>query len=288
MKTYLALLGALVFWSSAFVGIRWALLSYSPGALAVTRQVMAACFFLIVFFFRKRKPFHWKDALGAIVLGALGIGVYAIFLNKGEMHISASLSSFIVGMAPILNTALAVLFLNEKVSKYLILGIVISTFGMLMIAFNDISSLDRTHIGLVWVCMATALGSLYAVGQKPILKRMEPYTFATFAFIGSALSVLYFMPVGIREVLERPKDFYIVLYLALFPSFVSYFCWSYALSKFPVSKASTSLYAMPFLATLFEVALFKELPTLFALVGGIFALLGALIVAIPRKGNPPS
>jgi drug/metabolite transporter (DMT)-like permease len=54
------------------------------------------------------------------------------------------------------------------------------------------------------------------------------------------------------------------------------------LSKFPASRASNFLYSVPPLSTLLGLLWLGEVPGLFAIIGGIMALLGVAIVNLAK------
>jgi drug/metabolite transporter (DMT)-like permease len=54
------------------------------------------------------------------------------------------------------------------------------------------------------------------------------------------------------------------------------------LSKFPASRASNFLYSVPPISTLLGYLWLGEVPNLFAVIGGIMALLGVVAVNLAR------
>src|SRR5690349_15366878 len=101
----LALVLAITLWASAFVGIREALLGYSPEGLALLRYLIASVIMGVVYFrLPVRANVPWKDRFMLLLTGILGIGVYNITLNHGELVLDSGVASFITSQSPIFAT----------------------------------------------------------------------------------------------------------------------------------------------------------------------------------------
>src|SRR3990167_5625961 len=122
-KTKVALFLTVLFWASAFVGIKAGLQSYSPGGLALLRFLAASlCMFFIYIRQPIRQTIPLRDVLQILFCGIIGVGFYHIGLNYGEMAVSSGIASFIISLSPLITIILAVIFLNEKINFFGILG----------------------------------------------------------------------------------------------------------------------------------------------------------------------
>jgi drug/metabolite transporter (DMT)-like permease len=72
------------------------------------------------------------------------------------------------------------------------------------------------------------------------------------------------------------------IYLGIGPSMIAYATYSVMLSKFPASRASNFLYSVPPISTLLGFLWLGEVPTLFAIIGGIMALVGVITVNLAK------
>src|SRR6185295_7545349 len=94
-KLRIALWVVIIFWASAFVGIRAGLLHYSPGGLALLRYLIASIAMIFVYFSRPhRSVLYGKDLILALISGVIGIGLYNITLNYGESSVTSGVASF--------------------------------------------------------------------------------------------------------------------------------------------------------------------------------------------------
>src|SRR5213083_1667472 len=118
----LAALVSVVLWAAAFVGIRAAGRSFSPGALALGRLTIGSVLLGGLVLSRPiLRP--TKRELGLLVLaGLLWFGVYNLVLNDAERRVDAGTAAMLVLIAPIFIIALAAAFLQERTTPNLLLG----------------------------------------------------------------------------------------------------------------------------------------------------------------------
>ena len=147
LKAKIAIFIALVLWASAFVGIRAGLEEYSPEGLALLRYLVASVCLSAVYIIRpRRNPVRFRDFYLLLAVGVIGIGIYNLTLNYGELTISSGMSSFIISQAPILTAVLAIIFLGETLSFTRVLGFVISILGVALITIGEQESFSLSLI----------------------------------------------------------------------------------------------------------------------------------------------
>src|SRR5882724_2988871 len=100
-KIYLAVAITIISWASAFAGIRAGLQSYAPEQVALLRYLTASAVLLVIAVYNRTPLPRRKDLIAIVVLGALGITIYNITLNKGEHDTPAAVASLIIASAPI-------------------------------------------------------------------------------------------------------------------------------------------------------------------------------------------
>src|SRR5215472_10533032 len=89
-------------WASAFAGIRASLQAYSPAHLALLRY-LSASLVLAGYAVVTRMPLpRGRDMLGLLLSGIVGIAVYNIALNYGELTVSAGIASFLINTVPVI------------------------------------------------------------------------------------------------------------------------------------------------------------------------------------------
>ena len=278
VKVHTMLLGSLFLWSSAFVGIKLALVTFSPGALALSRFLVASlCMFFIYSTQIIKTQVAWVDKMCLMAAGVIGIGLYNICLNYSELQVSAGLASFVIGLMPVISIILSCVFLKEHLYPKVWIGIVISLLGLSLLALGEGSSSQIVQ-GILLVLVSACCGALLAIVQKRFVRSYSAITVIAWVIWGGTLSLLWYTPLLTHE-LPNASLFAIgiVLYLGIFPAALAYWAWTYVLKHSSVIKASTSLYAMPFMSSALGFFIVDEKLSLISLLGGGLALFGALI-----------
>ena len=277
-------LGITIFcWASAFAGIRAALTGYSPTHLALLRYLIASLV-LAIYAGVKRMPLpDWRDLPALAFTGFVGIAVYNVALNTGEVSTSAGVSSFLVNTAPIITALLATMFLRERLRVWGWSGILVCIAGVGIIAFNT-SDQIRLSPGAFYVLLAALAQSLYFVSQKPYLARYSALQCTSYAVWTGTLALLIFAPGLVKDLQRAPLSASIAAgYLGIFPAALGYATWAYTLARIPAARAASFLYLVPAVTLGIAWIWLGEWPTWLALLGGAIAISGVVIVNLLGK-----
>src|SRR5687768_9942704 len=106
-RTLLAMAVTLLFWSSAFAAIGYALRDYGPGELALFRFGVASVALAIYAPIRRIPLLEPRDLPAMIVMGFLGVAVYHLALNFGQLKVSAGQASLLISTSPVFTAILA-------------------------------------------------------------------------------------------------------------------------------------------------------------------------------------
>lgn len=287
LKTKLALLTAILLWASAFVGIRVGLHGYSPEVLALLRYLIASVFMALVYY-RMPQPssMNFTNICALMAVGAVGIGLYNLMLNHGEVYLASGMTSFITSQSPIITTGFAILFLGERLTLTRLLGFLVSIGGVVLIALGELGHITwNEHIS--YVVFATLAGSCYTILQKPFLKRCHAIEATTYVVWGGTLLLAVYTPQLASEISHASLSATLtVVYLGIFPASIGYIAWSYVLSDIPASRAVSFIYFMPFCATLLGWLCLGEVPVLLSIIGGMIAIAGVWLVNQSFRTSP--
>ncbi len=278
-RTKLAIAAAIFLWASAYAGIRAGLRGYSPEGLALFRYLIASlCMAIIYFRMPKRSSIKFFDMLGLLGVGALGIGVYNITLNYGELSVSSGMASFIISQAPIVTAILAIIFLGERMHINRLFGFMISVVGIALIAYGEKGGF-KWDASLTYIVIAALSGGMYSVLQKPYLKKYHAIEATTFIIWGATIFLLMYAPHLRHDITQASWQATLtVIYLGVFPATIAYIAWSYVLAEIPASQAVSFIYFTPFVATLMGWIFLGEMPVLMSLAGGVCAVAGVWLV----------
>ncbi|MFW5735699.1 MAG: DMT family transporter [Oceanidesulfovibrio sp.] len=287
VRVLIALVCALCFWASAFVGIRAALPAYGPTDLALLRFIVASLSLVPFAVVRKLRPPRLADVPAIFLHGFLGFFVYHVSLNYGERTVSAASACFMIGAIPVFSAMLSAIFLQERPGRQTMLGIAVSMAGLLVIA-NAEGAGFSFNPDAWYVILAALASSLYYVGIKPRLRRgpwdddprrYDPLHYTAYTLWAGTLLLLVFAPGLPAAIAAAPAGATIsVIYLGVFPGAAAYLCWNYALSRGEVGRVASSQYLMPGIAMALGWVWLREMPPALAIAGGILALSGVVVV----------
>ncbi|KYC44818.1 MAG: putative DMT superfamily transporter inner membrane protein [Candidatus Methanofastidiosum methylothiophilum] len=277
-KTALALLITLIFWASAFAGIRAGLKSYEPGHLALLRFLVASAFLIIYGAYRKVRLPEKKDLPMILLIGFLSVTVYHSLLSYGEVTVTAGAASLIIGSGPIFTALLASFILKEKLKSWGWIGIFISFFGVALISLGEGGGISFDPRAIL-ILIAAFSTSLSFVLQKPYLKKYKYVDLTAYTIWGGTLFLLIFTPGFINDIRTASIDSTLsIIYLGIFPAGIAYLTWTYALAKMPVSILTSFLAVSPFLSIIIAWAWLGEIPGSISIIGGVIAILGVMLV----------
>lgn len=275
LKLPLALFLAIFSWSCAWVSVRAAVASLSPGHVALGRYIIASLVLLPLAILR-RPRLEKRDIGAVLVMGFCGFTLYNLCINAGEKTITAGAASLIASTIPIFSTLGAAVFLGERVSRAAWVGIACGVGGVLLIALGEKSGVGISS-GALLVMLASVGAAVYGLMQKRLLSRYQALDLTTLAIWAGTLALLPWGGGMLGAYRAAPLSATLnVVFLGVFPGALGYVCWSYCLSQWPVARVMSFLYLLPAFSIALGWAFLSELPAPISLVGGALALSGVI------------
>jgi len=266
---------AVILWSSSFVGIRAALIEYSPIEIAVLRFVISSIALFLVILFHKINLPNKKDYFPFALLG-LVLFINHIALNYGIRTITAGETTLIVSSSQLFQVLLAYLFLNETISIRFLLGLFFCFLGVTIIAFQNPIGLSF-NLGVVFVLIAAITNAIYFILQKPLLIRYRPLEVICYSTWIATLMLLPFGRgvIGVVSTADMSATT-AVIYIGI-ATVAANICWSKILTKIEASKAAVFLYTVPVMTIIIGFLWLRELPSLVSCVAGTIILGGVIL-----------
>jgi len=259
-------------------------LGFSPMEIVSIRVTYAAIILLIIGIFRFRKQMKLQK-LGDIRF-FLGTGILSIvffnfcyFTTISQMNISIAV--ILLYTAPAFVTVLSFIFLKESLNTNKICAVMGTIIGCILIAGASLGDSKITLIGII-----TGLGSglgyaLYTIFSKFALKIYQPFTITFYTFLVAAIALIPITKLWDKaEMLMNPYALFNGIGLALFPTVLAFFLYTWGLEKTEGSKAAIIATVEPVVATFLGVLLYGERLGPVQIAGALLILCSVIIVNI--------
>jgi len=263
-------------WSSAFVGIRAATRTVSPGALALGRLVIGSVL-LGVLLLRRGTVRPTRRDLGLLgIAGLLWFGLYNVALNTAEQVVDAGTAAMVINIAPLMVMALAALFLHEHLTRGLLIGGAVAFVGVVIMGLATTSG-NAPLRGVLLVLLATAASAAGLIAQKPVLSRLSALQVTWTCCAIGALCCLPYAPALVRDLRSASAaDLTWMGYLGVFPTSVAFTTWAYALARGTASRLAATAYLVPPITIGMSWLILHEVPNVVAVLGGVLCLAGVI------------
>lgn len=280
-----AALVTVLLWASAFVGIRSAGKTLSPGALTLGRLLVGAVVLLLIAALRGELAPRRQDlkavAPALVLCGLLWFAAYSVALNAGERRVDAGTAAMLIGVGPILVAILAGLVLREGFPRALLAGCAVAFAGVVIIGFAT-SNGGSTTTGVVLCVLAACSYAVAVILQKSVIGRLTALQTTLFCCLIGAAACLPFILQLVRELGDAGAGAIAwTVYLGVFPTAIAFTTWAFALARTSAGNLGAMTYLVPPLSVLLAWLLLSETPPALALAGGLLCLAG---VAVVRRG----
>jgi drug/metabolite transporter (DMT)-like permease len=275
----------LVFWASAFVAIRHLGDDFSAGALSLGRLLPAAACLGIVALSRGVPRPTGREWVPIVVIGVLWFGVYNVALNQGERSVDAGTAAMLIQVSPVLIALLAAVFLGERFTVHLGVGLALAFGGVALISLSTSSREGNDVVGVL-LCLVSAVAySISLILQKPLVGRLPAVQVTWLACTVGAVSCLPFAGQLVHEAADAPaSSIWWLVYLGVFPTALAFTTYAFALKHMSASSLGVTTYLVPPITIVLGVVFLSEAPPTMAYAGGVLALVG---VAVARRKPRP-
>ncbi len=274
---------AVIFWGTSFIATKYLLVELNPETIISMRLILAIALLLVIALFQKR-DFSINLKSHAYILILAMIAVFHLWIQvTGLKYTTASNTGWIIGTAPIFMAILGLIFFKEKLNILKILGIIIATFGLLLLVGKG----NPTNIDLIQnkgdllVLSSAFTWGIYSMVNKKISLNYSPLMTILYLFIMMAIIIvpLTVNNTSIRSVVHLSGIGWLsILFLGLLCSGISYVIWAYALREMESAKVGAFLYFEPFITVLAAWIFLSENITLLMILSGLIITAGVFLV----------
>lgn len=268
----------LVLWASAFVAIRHLAHDFSPGALSLGRLLVGSAVLTLIAMRPGAPPMvrPSRAEWGRLVaIGLLWFGFYNVALNAGERLVDAGTAAMLIQLSPVLVAVLAAMFLGERFTVWLGVGLAVAFAGVALIAAAAQGGRHSDPVGVLLVLAAAVAYAIAAIVQKPLMRRLSALQVVLTACSVGALACLPWAGELLTQ-LGRAEAAAVgwVIYLGIFPTAIAFTTYGYALRHMDAGRLAVTTYLIPPITIALGWLLLAETPAPLAYLGGALALLG--------------
>ena len=277
---------ATLFWAGNFVVGKIAFIeSVPPFSLTFFRWLLV-WLILIPFTYKelfKIRMIILKNLPLLFLLGLTSVGLFNSFIYNAlnfTQVINASLFNAVIPAAIIL---FCFLFKIEKTNKYQIIGLIISILGILSIITKlDLNILLTLNFNKGDILMIGAVIS-WGIYSAFLKKRKFEVSLLALVHILCTFGLLTLIPQFLFElsqskiILINDSLLYCLIYLAIFPSIGSYYCWAGAVAIIGANRSGIFLSLIPLFSTILAIIFFNEKFYFFHFIGSVLIVLGLFL-----------
>jgi drug/metabolite transporter (DMT)-like permease len=231
----------------------------------------------------KNKDIIFKNLPLLFFLALTSVGLFNSFTYLALAYTQVINASLFNTAIPAMIIFLCFLLKIERTNKFQIFGLIISVLGILSIItkldLNILLSLNFNKGDLIMIggVITWGLYSSFLKKKKftlPLLTLV--HVLCTFGLIFILPQFLYELSHGLTVKLNTNLGLTLI-YLALFPSIGSYYCWAGAVAIIGANRAGIFLSLIPFFSTIMAITFFNEKFQFFHLIGSILIILGLFL-----------
>ena len=280
------LLLATLFWAGNFIIGKIAFLENVPPFSLTFFRWLLVWLILIPFTYKelfKLKKIIFENMSLLFFLGLTSVGLFNSFIYNAlnfTQVINASLFNAVIPVAIIL---FCFLFKLDQTNKYQLMGLILTIFGILSIItkldLNILLTLNFNKGDLLMIGAVITWGIYSAFLKK---KKFE-VSLLTFVHILCTFGLLALIPQFLYEFMQgqtvtvNSTFIYSILYLAIFPSIGSYYCWAGAVSIIGANRAGIFLSLIPLFSAIMAILFFHEKFQFYHFIGSILTLFGLFL-----------
>jgi len=285
-KAYIMLVCATLFWAGNFMVGKLAYLENIPPMTLVFFRWSLVWIILLPFTYKevlKNKDIILNNLPLLFFLALTSVGLFNSFTYLALVHTQVINASLFNTAIPAMIIFLCFLLKIEKTNKFQIFGLIISVLGIVSIItkldLNILLSLNFNKGDLIMIggVITWGLYSSFLKKKKftlPLLTLV--HVLCTFGLIFILPQFLYELSQGLTVKLNI-NLVYTLIYLALFPSIGSYYCWAGAVAIIGANRAGIFLSLIPFFSTIMAIIFFNEQFKFFHLIGSVLIILGLFL-----------
>jgi len=280
-------LGAI--WGGSFMMMRVASPEFHPTPLILTRLVIASFLLSSVFLVRPGFRDVIRNFPKLLFLGVINSAIPFSLFSFATISLTAGMTSILNATVPFFGAIVGYVWLNEKLTRQRIFGLVIGFSGVLILSWEKLMTGAAGSLNAI----AAALGATFLYGisanfTKKYFSGISPIAIASGSQIGGAIALF---PLALHQWPEKNPSqlswIYAVI-LGVVCTGVAYLLYFRLIKNLGASRAVNVTFLIPAFGILWGCTFLGETLTLNMIAGGALIFVGvALSIGMKLNWNKP-
>lgn len=272
-------------WGTTFLGIRIAIETIPAWYSTSIRNFIAALIVLIIVLFRKElRWIGWKAFCQQGITALLMLVFSNGFTTVAEQTLPSGLTAILCAINPVMVFLLSIVFNIQKPNLKSFIGVLLGFSGMLFIFKDGLEDIINPNYktGVVFLSIAIlswSLGTIYVKKVSMLSNSITLnllYQFNIAGVVQLALARIFHDDTNYEN--WSNNSIFAMLYLAVFGSVITLFCYQYALKKVTPIRVSILTYVNTIIAVFLGWLIKDEVITKDFGIAIILIILGVVII----------
>ncbi len=280
---YIAVSLAMIFWSFTFIWYKIVYQFYNPITTVFFRLIISSIFlFALMYPLKKIEKIRKGDFKYFLLVSVFNPFLYFIGESYGVKLVSSTLSAVIIATIPLFTSFASSFFLNEKITRMNLMGIVFSIIGVSFIIFEKNEGLTVSPLGITMLMLAVVAAIGYSMVIKKLSDKYNSISIVTYHnFIGIFLFAPLFFIFDFNDFKQTglsPDAWIPLLELAFFGSSFAFIFFTFAIKRIGVGKANAFTNLIPVLTAIIAFVVLGEIINI-TKIFGISLVIGGLFLS---------
>ena len=296
VKTYGAVLLAMILWGFSFVGTKLVLTSFPVFTYIAIRFSLAALIFLLLLKKRGFPRLGKKTHLKILLIAAFEPFLYFIFETLGLSITTASKASLLIAVIPMVVLIFARVMIGERINRKNLTGIILSFGGIFLLVTGgaDFSwfagGKSGTILGDLLILGAVITASLYIVLTRELTRKVSSFHITAFQIL---YATLFFLPLLFIDVFTMDwkgisfPSLGGLLFNVFGATIGAFLLYNYALTKLSASRSSLFINGIPIVTAFAAWFILGERLTPVQIAGGALVILSVTLTNLGRRNVEP-
>lgn len=290
VRTYGAVLLAMIFWSLSFIWFKAANETFKPITIVFARLVFSVII-LISYLIIKKKFMKIKKEDRKLFIMLILFEPFFYFLGEsfGLTYVSATVGSVLISTIPVIATLGAWIIFKERLKAINYIGIILSFIGVVVFIVNKDGTISFNIKGLLLMAVAVISATGYNLTLSRLVGTYSPVFIVTVQnLFGAFLFLPIFLVSDYNHFINTDfsfNSFIPVIELAVFASCGAFIFFAYSVRKIGITKANVFTNFIPIFTAIFSFIILNDRLTIQNIAGMIIVIAGIFMAQMNGRSK---